>query len=36
MQMKLMGITNVDFCVIDQRPIKFSIYLADTGEKVEV
>jgi hypothetical protein len=32
MQVKLLGITNVDFDVIDQRHF---LYPADTGEKVE-
>jgi hypothetical protein len=35
MQRNLLGITNVDFSIIDQREIKF-LYLADTGEKVGV
>jgi hypothetical protein len=35
MQMKLLGITNVDFGVLDQRLIKFSIAV-NTGKKVGV
>jgi hypothetical protein len=35
MQIKLLGITNVDFGVIDQRLIKL-LYPANTGEKMGV
>jgi lysozyme family protein len=35
MQMKLLGITNVDFDVIDQNGLNF-LYPANTGEKLGV